>query len=275
MLRSTFGKLRKIADEAPKLPAPVPELVLDVLGKTESGYDRYTNDDFNRRYIRTRIRGTHGDPRIPKKKWTSSTAYGPWQVNLARSADIAKYDPAYAKLHNSKLYAMYKEMARTGLGGYWYDQYTKKGLLPKGFTGKYVSSYDYGGHPFDVDSNMHDVVRGGMLKYVSKKMIPDARLVGGKDVEKQWKAIASMHHLGHDTPNGAEEIEKFNKYWGMLKPNIDLMLKNRAAWKKAQLDKWNKRKEVYNAMDPRANTMLPLQLKAIENKITEFSRPGY
>ena len=226
MKLEVYNSLRKIAAGF----TPDPTLVTDVLGYTETDFNPYDpNHNLDNHYIRTRIRGTWGDPNIPREKWSSSSAHNPWQINQDRSTDIAKYDPEYAKLHNTVLSPLYNEMLRTGLGKYQYKQYLATGKLPAGFKGKYNASADYGGMPRKFSAAEHNVIRNGVRNYVSKSMIPRAMKIANGDENKFWYTVAALHHLGHAVPENDEERGQMSAYMKMLTPKIKRMRDARAA----------------------------------------------
>ena len=234
--------LRKVAGEP---FTPHAEHVLDVLGLKETGYNPYRGDDNNldKYYIRTRVRGTWGDPDIPRSKWQSSTAWNPWQIVRDRSADIAKYDKDYSKYHSNILAPMYAEMLRTGLSKRDYAIYKATGRLPKNFKGKYNPAADYGGMPRKMSTAEHGIIRNGMLAYINKKMIPEAMKIAKGDENKFWRSIASQHYLGHPQPLNVAEEQKLEEYFKAMQPGIESMRTDRFNWKQRRLDELNRQIE--------------------------------
>ena len=241
----TYYKLEKIAagySTNSKAGGFIPSdlHILDTLGMHETDYNPYESaGDFNKHYIRTRQRGTWGDPDVPREEWTSSSAWTPWQITRNRSADIAKYDSDYAKLHTSTLDPVFREMLRTGLSKRQYAAYKSTGKLPPGFKGAYNANADYGGNPRKMSVAEHDTIRKGMLAYINKRMIPTAMKVANGDETRFWKSIASQHYLGHPWPVNAKERDKLDKYWGRFSQNIAKTRKLRLEHNRRKLDELN------------------------------------
>ena len=228
MKLAVYRVLEKISAEF----NPDPILVTDVLGNQETDYNPYDdNTNLDKHYIRTKVRGTWGDPNIPRSEWTSSTAFNPWQVTRKRSEDIAKFDPNYAKLHKEVLAPLYAEMARTGLGEYDYNIFIESGrkTLPRGFKGVYNPNADYGGLPRKFSADEHRVLRNGVRTYVSKSMIPEAMKVANGDEKRFWYALASLHRLGHAVPKNEKERKTMDTYMERFTPRIQAMRDARAA----------------------------------------------
>lgn len=249
---TTYASLRKIAADnggaAPYLvPVPTKEFALDVLGMAETGYNPYINRDgmpdepanFNKYYIRTTQRGTHGDPNIPSNKWTSSTAWGPWQTTHAYAQEVAKVDPEFAKYYNSTLQQMYRNMARYGLSRHLYRYFEANGRYPDGYPDDMVKLYDYGRHPFDMTPETHNIVRNGMLTYMDKVVLPMARARGGKNALDQWKQLARIHRFGANKKTlTKDEQDAFDLYWDKVQNNIRVMQDARNTWKAPAIRKF-------------------------------------